>query len=865
MIQIPDNSTILAPATLHLSLYKEILKQKKDCLGIQVLTLSSWLSSFYHGQTKSDIEILYLYKEALKNTSFSNAFYSSKEDYDFLGACLDFIKMAKTYQIHNFPCSTQKEKDLNEILNLLYPIELKEDQTKDVLSSLPDLEKEDQTKDVLSSLPDLENVYILKKEYSQLDNYWIQVLMDHGAKWLGENQLCQTHYYSVANARKQMEVLANLIIENDYLADDIFIALNNASDESVLTQILTAHKIPFTTMQETHITSIYNEWISYLTWIKDMDLKSFINLIQTLYPSNNYLIQYYTLFPEKFFKFEPHLSIISYEENEIINSYQFESYQRLEQQALEWIHNHAFLFHALDFIEIAKHIQNLHEHVSKEDLNAFNDVMSLIQDVHTHIHNADDLDILIHQIQNLSANQKANTIEGVLIGSRQDITSLRPIVFLTGTNANAFPALKLHSGIFDEAYVKSTNLPNLETRIQNQQTQIFDCLSLCETLYILYPQSDYQGKNYESSSEIENWIQTKPRFITTPDSFNWTTPNIDLNETSAKAIFFKDNHFKGSISRLESYARCPFSHALKYGLYLKEKEDITDIRIRGSILHHVLEMISKDKQDYTSLSKEEIYQYVRKEFAFAKKVLLQQVTWFNSQIEEITDKLVLIFEQLHSFETNWHMNIDKQEHKFSYSYPWNEYTIDLYGYIDRIDSSNTSFCIFDYKSSDKDINLNEFESGLALQLATYTLAYKKESNLIPVGCFYIALRTSPETLTYGKLNYRKKVPELNVINESDMLETFTKNRKLKGWHFNDASIYCDDIKQYMPVKKTNPALETIKSEWSQVIDSLLEDISSGQALPNHVKDACKYCAYRSICRNSANEVEPKLRVEKEEE
>lgn len=849
MIQIPDNSTILAPATLHLSLYKEILKQKKDCLGIQVLTLSSWLSSFYHGQTKSDIEILYLYKEALKNTSLSNAFYSSKEDYDFLNACLDFIKMAKTYQIHNFPCSTQKEKDLNEILNLLYPIELKEDQTQDVLSSLPNLE----------------NVYILKKEYSQLDNYWIQVLMDHGAKWLGENQLCQTHYYSVANARKQMEVLANLIIENDYLADDIFIALNNASDESVLTQILTAHKIPFTTMQETHITSIYNEWISYLTWIKDMDLKSFINLIQTLYPSNNYLIQYYTLFPEKFFKFEPHLSIISYEENEIINSYQFESYQRLEQQALEWVHNHAFLFHALDFIEIAKHIQNLHEHVSKEDLSAFNDVMSLIQDVHTHIHNADDLDILIHQIQNLSANQKANTIEGVLIGSRQDITSLRPIVFLTGTNANAFPSLKLHSGIFDEAYVKSTSLPSLETRIQNQQTQIFDCLSLCETLYILYPQSDYQGKNYESSSEIENWIQTKPKFITTPDSFNWTTPNIDLNETSAKAIFFKDNHFKGSISRLESYARCPFSHALKYGLYLKEKEDITDIRIRGSILHHVLEMISKDKQDYTSLSKEEIYQYVRKEFAFAKKVLLQQVTWFNSQIEEITDKLVLIFEQLHSFETNWHMNIDKQEHKFSYSYPWNEYTIDLYGYIDRIDSSNTSFCIFDYKSSDKDINLNEFESGLALQLATYTLAYEKESNLIPVGCFYIALRTSPETLTYGKLNYRKKVPELNVINESDMLETFTKNRKLKGWHFNDASIYCDDIKQYMPVKKTNPALETIKSEWSQVIDSLLEDISSGQALPNHVKDACIYCAYRSICRNSANEVEPKLRVEKEEE
>ena len=219
MIQIPDNSTILAPATLHLSLYKEILKQKKDCLGIQVLTLSSWLSSFYHGQPKSDIELLYLYKDALKNISVQNAFYSSKEDYDFLNACLDFIKMAKTYQIHDFPCSTQKEKDLNEILNLLYPIEIKEDQTKNVLSKLPDLE----------------NIYILKKEYSQLDNYWIQTLIYHGAKWLGEKQLLNTHYYSVANARKQMEVIANLIIENNYAADDIFIALNNANDENVLT------------------------------------------------------------------------------------------------------------------------------------------------------------------------------------------------------------------------------------------------------------------------------------------------------------------------------------------------------------------------------------------------------------------------------------------------------------------------------------------------------------------------------------------------------------------------------------------------------------------------------------------------------
>ena len=166
---------------------------------------------------------------------------------------------------------------------------------------------------------------------------------------------------------------------------------------------------------------------------------------------------------------------------------------------------------------------------------------------------------------------------------------------------------------------------------------------------------------------------------------------------------------------------------------------------------------------------------------------------------------------------------------------------------------------------DKDIKIDDYEKGLSLQLATYTLAYEKESGLIPVGCFYIALRTTPETLTYGKLNYRKKIPELTVNDEKDIADTFKVNRRLNGWHFSDASIYCDDIKRYMPVKRANPSLETIKEEWTQVVDSLLKDIKSGQALPNHVQDACKFCAYRSICRNSANEVEPMLRVEKEEE
>ncbi len=66
-----------------------------------------------------------------------------------------------------------------------------------------------------------------------------------------------------------------------------------------------------------------------------------------------------------FLKFEPFLTTLPYKDNEIIDSYQFASYQKLEQDTLEWIHDHAFLFDAYDFIKMAKHIQNLHEQVTK--------------------------------------------------------------------------------------------------------------------------------------------------------------------------------------------------------------------------------------------------------------------------------------------------------------------------------------------------------------------------------------------------------------------------------------------------------------------------------------------------------------------
>ncbi len=849
MIQIPDSCTILAPANLHLPLYQEILRQKSNCTDIQVLSLSTWMSSFYNGQTKSELEILYQYKEALENLSIQNAFYSSIEDYDFLKSCLDFMKLSKTYQIKDFPSTTQKEKDLHEILDCLYPIPISEDQTKTVKENIPSLE----------------NIYILKKEYSLIHQYWIDILIQHGAKWLGEKQLESKHYFSCINTRKQMEIIANQIIENGYKAEDCFVAINDIKEQNALIQVFEAHKIPYTCLSQVHNSSIQDEWISYLDWMYKKDLNSFLKLVQTLYPKDHEVFQYFSLFPHQFQSLKPFLKDLDYEENEIIKEFQFELYKKLEGKTFAWIQEHTFLWDELDFIKIGEIIQSLHVDITYEDLTSFNECINKLQNCHNYIHDSYDLNLLIQDLKHHASSQSIKELHGVLIGSRKDISNLRSIVFMTGIHASNFPNLNLQSGIFDESYVAKTNLPSLEYRISSQQNQIFDCLSLTKTLYVLYPQNDYQGKPNEPSLEMNNWMETKADFIATADSFTWEEIPMDLDEKCAKSLFFKDKHFQGSISRLENYARCPFSHALKYGLYLQEKTDITDITVWGSILHHILETIAKDKgKSYTNVSSDEIKKYVFNEFHFARKIFPTKENYFLSQIEEIQNKLTLIFEQLKNFENQWHMSISKQENKFSYSFPWKDYTIDFYGYIDRIDESSTSFCIFDYKSSDKDISFKDFESGLSLQLATYTLAYEKESHLIPVGCFYIALQAQPLQFDYGKINYRKKIPEAMPNDEQDMRQQFSTNRKLKGWSFSDLSIYSDDPKNCFVNKKDAPTKEKLEKDWKEIVDHLLEDISNGKADPTHQKDACKYCHYACICRNSAQEVERISYLETEE-
>lgn len=853
MFNIVDNSIILADASLHLPLYDKILKAKGNTLSIKVMSLNAFIAPYYPNDLPSHIEILYQYKERLQSLSQNNAFFSSKDAPDFLNACLNFITWAYSFgfDFSKLKDDTQKEKDLKEVINLIKDIPLKEAYTAKMIKEL--------------KTQDFSNVYILRRIFTDTEYIWVRFLLENNAHMLENNSLPNKHYYTCSNARTQASVVTKTILENKMNADDIQIAVSSLSDTQVLCQMFDHHKIPYTLLNKKTPSSLSQKLILALTWLKDKSLDNFKKLCIKFYQEEP-VKKYFDLFPFAYPNTHP-INQIEYQENSLIDEFTYQTYQNLEIYVQAWLNEHRqiFTWNHENILDMINELKEQYPQLSSKDLVTLNQSIDLITQAKPFLKQAKDLDILIDSLNKIQERETPETYQGVLIGTLNDITPLKETVFILSADAKNLNVLSLKNGIFDESYIQDTKLPSLRERIDFQIEQLYRTLDQTKELYVITPQSTYQSKALEKNMQIDAYMNMPCEFITIRDYSQFKRPQFELSQEIAHKLYLKHKTFVGSISRLETFAKCPLKHFIRYGLYLKENQDWQDIRIRGTILHHILETLTLEyKKDYAQVQSEQIHEVIQNEFQFAKKIFPNKEKWFNVQIQELQTKTTLILEQLAYFEKNWHMSISKQEQKFSYSIPWQDMTIELYGYIDRIDASKTSFCIFDYKSSDKELKVNDFENGTALQLATYTIATQSQTGLLPMGSFYISLKSSPILHKPWNLNYRKKMPESTRIETKEALDSFIQQKKLKGWAYQDITTYCDK-ENIFTTKKDSPSFEELKQRHTEIVTNLTEDILSGNIRPDHDANACDYCAYRMICRNARNEVIKPNRTNKEDQ
>ena len=400
--------------------------------------------------------------------------------------------------------------------------------------------------------------------------------------------------------------------------------------------------------------------------------------------------------------------------------------------------------------------------------------------------------------------------------------------------------------------------------------------------------------SYQEGEEIEDiWFDVleyygnnplwKGRLLKSLEGIKYTNVPEKIKPEFIKKLYGETLHT--TISRLERYRSCPFSFYLEYGLKLKEKKSLKLQPIdTGSFMHEVIdeffEEVADKKISIKELEKEEIEkivkQIIEEKLNLKANYIFKSIPKFmvltNRLCRLVTLSIVYIVQGLQA--TDFEVVGNEIEFKNGKEYKPIEITtedgrkVEITGKIDRIDLAKDAtgkyIRIIDYKSSAKDINLNEVLAGLQLQLITYLDAVCEEKDVIPAGVLYFGL-TEPKL---DKVKNSKNITDEEV--EQKIREHFRMNGLVLA-EMNVISMMDNNLKDgekstTIPVKlkkdgsmdKTSKVVSRKEFEILQkYVKKTLGDISK-EILDGNIdikpyynvknkRKPCEYCVYGSIC------------------
>ncbi len=396
---------------------------------------------------------------------------------------------------------------------------------------------------------------------------------------------------------------------------------------------------------------------------------------------------------------------------------------------------------------------------------------------------------------------------------------------------------------------------------------------------------------YRDTGEIEDeWVEVYNYYKNNPmwkyklekamEALSYTNKPDKINEKNIQKMYGDTLHT--SVSRLEQYQACHFAYYLKYGLQLSEKDNFKINPIdTGTFMHDVIDdffnKIREKSFNIKELSEEEINEIV--EEIIDEKLNLNKNFIFSSspKYKSLSTRLkrVVLKSMKYIVESLKYSKFEVlgNEVEFKEGKEYSPITIELEsgqkveitGKIDRIDIAkldNDKYVrIIDYKSSAKNIDLNQVYAGLQLQLITYLDAVCQEEDLMPAGVLYFNLIDptikSKKSLTDEEIEdkIRKKfkmqgliLADVDIVKMMDTkLETGSSDvipayiGKEGTLSNNRSSVVNRKQFEYLQ-KYTNRLIKQISSE----IFSGNIDINPYYNTKNK-RTPCEYCSYKSIC------------------
>ncbi|MGV3465592.1 MAG: PD-(D/E)XK nuclease family protein, partial [Heyndrickxia sp.] len=396
-----------------------------------------------------------------------------------------------------------------------------------------------------------------------------------------------------------------------------------------------------------------------------------------------------------------------------------------------------------------------------------------------------------------------------------------------------------------------------------------------------YPVPDFWWDVYNYYIKNNKWKQQTVHILS---SLFYQNKAKQLTEETSAELY--GDKILASVSRMELFHGCPFSHFASHGLKLRERQtfklEAPDI---GDLFHGALKWISdeitKHGLSWNSLTKDQCNALAKEAVTFLAPKLQHQILlssnrhhYIRRKLEQVIGRASLVLSQQakQSGFTPIGMELDFGAKS---ALPPLTFTLrngtkmELQGRIDRVDKAQDENGVYlrviDYKSSARTLDLTEVYYGLALQMLTYLDIVVTNSKTL------IGAEGVPAGVLYFHL-HNPIVKSNKILTLEEIEEEIFKSFKMKGLMLDDAKV----------VKLMDESLETGTSkivsaelkkdgtlsarsqvagkEDFKVLHRYVRNLyeKSGNAISSGIVDIkpyqikkrtpCEFCSFKSVCQ-----------------
>lgn len=383
-----------------------------------------------------------------------------------------------------------------------------------------------------------------------------------------------------------------------------------------------------------------------------------------------------------------------------------------------------------------------------------------------------------------------------------------------------------------------------------------------------------QNQDSEDFDQVISWYEQNEQYKE-KTKYVLSGKTYDLSARLSEQLISKiwGDKINATVSRLESFAKCPFAYFMKYGLEITPKKVYSfNAPDSGTFIHKILEdyseYITQNNIDWSSISKEECFAKARELSEGALNEVLTKLPVLSKRYEFALEKLKhaacdAIWAVVHHINSGVftpftaELNIAKSEivKPLTCDTPQGN-KMTLYGQIDRVDTGDGYFRIIDYKSSPHDIDLSKVYQGFSLQLFVYSAILKDKLGK-PGGMFYLAL-TNPiieysGTITPEEVEYEimKKLKLTGYMVGEDAEDTILKNHKEFTGYSNVISARATksgySTERFLNSAEYNYITDKVLKKCGEFSDRILSGDFEISPLIDSGISPCEYCDYASCC------------------